>query len=780
MVVAAKEHLAATDASAKSSLSEFMCDFISWILGLIVTIFFREIRTRGSHKIPLTGPVIFVVAPHANQFLDPIMVMRSVPRRVGFLCAQKTMDRKYIGKLATAMQAIPVSRAQDMARKGSGRIQLPDRYGEPTRITGVGTKFTSQLQVGWTVALPQNRGSATVVEIISDTELRVNKEFKELAALESLTSPNGTPYKFMPHVDQSEVYRRVHEQLTGGGCIGIFPEGGSHDRAEMLPLKAGVTIMALGAMAAYPGLDVKIVPVGLNYFHPDRFRSRAVVEFGNVITVDPSLVERFKEGGERKREACARLLDTIYTSLKTVTVNCPDYETLMVVQAARRLYQPPVKRRLRDTARVLRLQRRLVEGYLEMKDHPAVIAVRERILEYNKLLSYYGLRDHQLWAWRLITIVLMTIVVLPGLLINLPWLLLASIISKHKAKEALAASTVKIKGRDVLATWKVMVALGLVPISYLFYAGYIFVKAIRWGWPLDWQLGAPILALWALPIISYLSVLFGERGLDIYRSLRPLTLALLPIGREQLRQLPIMREELSRDITALVNELGPQVFPEFDVERAFDPNSSTERTKRRNRIRGRNSEDYDEGSETGGASSEGISGATTPGLVSLRGWIKSPLELLDGSNFDWGSMDDKEDQEDDVFFFGSRANSAAVTPNLLSRNSSMSAAVISTPSSHYHHGDTLTVPGMSVSLSTSPATVDESTSHHETSPPSSRGSNSLTNTTATTDQHQQNNGDSSPSTTEESLYTVAATVPIQVPSTETSSPSPPLPPSSAQ
>ena len=39
------------------------------------------------------------------------------------------------------------------------------------------------------------------------------------------------------------VYQAVHNRLNAGGCIGIFPEGGSHDRAEMLPLKAGVTLM---------------------------------------------------------------------------------------------------------------------------------------------------------------------------------------------------------------------------------------------------------------------------------------------------------------------------------------------------------------------------------------------------------------------------------------------------------------------------------------------------------------------------------------------------------
>lgn len=109
--------------------------------------------------------------------------------------------------------------------------------------------------------------------------------------------------------------------------------------------------MALGAMAKYPGLDVKIVPcgkvrnteypllevaadtvpiLGLNYFHAHKFRSRAVIEFGNPLTIPAELVEKFKAGGTEKREACSTLLDSICNALKTVTVNAGSYETLMV------------------------------------------------------------------------------------------------------------------------------------------------------------------------------------------------------------------------------------------------------------------------------------------------------------------------------------------------------------------------------------------------------------------------------------------------------------------
>ena len=115
-------------------------------------------------------------------------------------------------------------------------------------------------------------------------------------------------------------------------CHVEHSSGGSHDRTDLLPLKAGVSIMALGAMANDANVRVKIVPVGLSYFHAHRFRSRAVVEFGTALDVPPEYVEMFKQGGALKREAVAKFLDLIYDGLKTVTIRAPDYDTLMVRQ----------------------------------------------------------------------------------------------------------------------------------------------------------------------------------------------------------------------------------------------------------------------------------------------------------------------------------------------------------------------------------------------------------------------------------------------------------------
>ena len=158
------------------------------------------------------------------------------------------------------------------------------------------------------------------------------------AALEELEKQGtkGFEFKRLPFVDQQIMYREVYRCLKESGSVGIFPEGasyipmhktasdippgGSHDRTDLLPLKAGVAIMALGAMANTPGLQVKIQPVGLSYFHAHRFRSRAVVEFGTAIDVPMELVEEFKQGDAQKHAAIGKMMTLVYDALKTVTV----------------------------------------------------------------------------------------------------------------------------------------------------------------------------------------------------------------------------------------------------------------------------------------------------------------------------------------------------------------------------------------------------------------------------------------------------------------------------
>ncbi|KAJ2352351.1 Glycerol-3-phosphate/dihydroxyacetone phosphate acyltransferase, partial [Coemansia erecta] len=431
---------------------------------------------------------------------------------------------------------------------------------------------------------------ARVDAVESDTRLRLGSEMRELAALELLTQAGGSAFKVAPAVNQDDMYRAVYERLDRGECVGIFPEGGSHDRSEMLPLKAGATIMALGATAANPALGLKIVPTGLNYFHPSKFRSRAVIDFGQPIDVPPELVERYRQGGAAKRDACNEFLATVVEGLKQVTLNTPDPETLRLIQAGRRLYQPT--QHSLTMAQQVELTRRFIKGYTVYRDLPAVAELRTRMEDYHMQLRYYGIRDHQvetmrvgraeagaLFAWRVVWLLIMGLVALPGTALNAPVFVITSIVSKRKARAALAASTVKVRARDVIATWKILIALVLAPLLYSVYSilAVVFVRrAPAWAQSdLLTQIAtmstlAIYLWAWALAsFMSYTALVFGEQAIDIVKSIRPLFLTLV-VGSEHTELLARQRQELSDDITELVNELGPQIYPEFSSTRVSE------------------------------------------------------------------------------------------------------------------------------------------------------------------------------------------------------------------
>ena len=143
---------------------------------------------------------------------------------------------------------------------------MPDPKNDPFLVRGVGTRFETECEVGGLLVLPNVNGiaaSADILEIHGNEEIKLKKEFKGDIAIQQLTGKRGengdaqgdnadvekvqdfqgTTYKTAPKVDQSKVYDAVFQRLRLGGCVGIFPEGGSHDRTELLPLKGTSNVL---------------------------------------------------------------------------------------------------------------------------------------------------------------------------------------------------------------------------------------------------------------------------------------------------------------------------------------------------------------------------------------------------------------------------------------------------------------------------------------------------------------------------------------------------------
>ena len=532
------------------------------VLFTAAEVFFKDFDVAGKSRIPDEGvPVILACAPHANQFVDPIVVTKAISSRkdIGFLCAAKTMRKKWIGKIAKTTNAISVERPQDLATTGSGTLEI-----EPgsCNVKGNGTRFTDEMKCGDLLFISSGaeKGYASrITEITNDTNLVLKRPLKNSTMLLT-TRLNAAEYKIHPLLDQSSVFDAVYDRLHAGHCVGIFPEGGSHDRTQLLPIKQGVSVMALGALAKYPSMkNLQIIPVGINYFNGHRFRSRVFVDIGQPIVPHPSLVAKYMKGGIDRKEAQLQLLQEVKAGLSSVTIETENYDDLQFLRAVRRLYKA-------STIKATGAERHafmsaFADGYKRDKNEASVVQLYAAIKQYRTDLELLRISDHEVAHANKETLLSTTTVILtllksvlyllacccvflPGLLIILPWRTITRRISAQKAAAALKGSSVKISGKDVLATWKLMTSIGLIPIQHMLMT-FIFYYFGGESYGVGYFFFAPFVAL--------LTIKATERGLELYSSIKPLWKAL--IAPESTSGLIEMRNRLKKDVRGLVSRL---------------------------------------------------------------------------------------------------------------------------------------------------------------------------------------------------------------------------------
>lgn len=537
---------------------------LSRLFKLLTAIFFREIVVQGSERIPKKEAIILVAAPHANQFVDPMVLIRTCNgRKIRFLMAASSLKHWLIGFFGKLMQSIPVERPLDKSKKATGRLVKKDNH----NFSGIGTEFMTEC-FGEDKVIYFSSGpelySFPVKRVHSDSLVEVSKSIEQLSI-----SSDGIPFLVGGSLDHSSMYSAVYQVLNAGGTVGIFPEGGSHDRTSMLPLKAGVTVMALGSMYRNPLTNVTIVPVGLNYFNPDKFRSRAVVEYGDPIKVERRLVNMYGCGGDKKRQACSELLGLIREGLQRVTLNLPDYESYQLVHMAKDMYKSSqVKYSGREE---LELARRFAVGLNAKSNEPKLQLLKHKMMEYRRLLKVSGLKDDQVRRTSVsslylffglvkhICIIASCILLLSPVLLMLgPFLLIIDMFCRRKAQTALKSSSVKIRARDVVATWKIILGAILFPVADALWATVC-------SYALFGQLKRRFLVFFFLllfPAAAFTAVKAFEQSRSSINMIRPLWLALSnPDGAFSLRS---FRHELRTALTSVVDEFGPEVITDFD------------------------------------------------------------------------------------------------------------------------------------------------------------------------------------------------------------------------
>ena len=129
-------------------------------------------------------------------------------------------------------------------------------------------------------------------------------------------------------------FQNCYEFLSRKGILLIFPEGTSINERKLRPIKSGTARIALGAEDRYEGLNLVVLPIGVNYSNPTRFGEEAALHIGRPIPVNTFLAS-YREDAV---SAVQDFTSVIEDSLRSLVVITKDKEEDDLVRKVEDVY----------------------------------------------------------------------------------------------------------------------------------------------------------------------------------------------------------------------------------------------------------------------------------------------------------------------------------------------------------------------------------------------------------------------------------------------------------
>ncbi|KAG8984188.1 hypothetical protein FRB94_006279 [Tulasnella sp. JGI-2019a] len=174
--------------------------------------------------------------------------------------------------------------------------------------------------------------------------------------------------------DNKSVMNKLLTALEEGDAVCLFPEGFSHYRPKMAPLKTGVARIVSDVLSRNhdnPDFAVTVLTCSLTYVHRQSFRSDVLVSFNPPIRLtvkDTPLLVATPEKPVVPFEAIRSLTSFMHAQLVSNTIEAPSWDLVRTGKAAARIYVPlGTRMRLGDWVRVVA---RFVEGFTVDPEHP--------------------------------------------------------------------------------------------------------------------------------------------------------------------------------------------------------------------------------------------------------------------------------------------------------------------------------------------------------------------------------------------------------------------------
>jgi glycerol-3-phosphate O-acyltransferase/dihydroxyacetone phosphate acyltransferase len=301
--------------------------------------------------------------------------------------------------------------------------------------------------------------------------------------------------------------------LGSGKALALFPEGVSHSKPRLEPLKTGAARIALSASAATPERTprpVLIVPVGLAYADKSTFRSRALLVYGEPLTTPVVVLD---EQARPPNDVAERLTASIAEALALVTVQAQTHEIVSLARSTARILAADAVADVQggELARLADLERRLAAGYERLREREPMRVERtvQRVRQFEHALEQLGLPvDHpakleraRATRWTIVRLASLTVLLLPGLLGIIVHFAPYRFIGVLAHRVALRHGG----GEDVLATLKLIAGLLVFPATWVLLA-FATALAVRPIAALAILLVMPICAWAGLRLVE----LFGD------------------------------------------------------------------------------------------------------------------------------------------------------------------------------------------------------------------------------------------------------------------------------
>lgn len=114
------------------------------------------------------------------------------------------------------------------------------------------------------------------------------------------------------------IFEQCFEILAKEKAIQIFPEGEHHPGRKIIALKKGFARIILGTLQKYPDLDIKIIPVGINFDAHLEFPCSTSLYYGKPINANKYF------NVENPDTSYSEILSVVLAAMKELTLHIED------------------------------------------------------------------------------------------------------------------------------------------------------------------------------------------------------------------------------------------------------------------------------------------------------------------------------------------------------------------------------------------------------------------------------------------------------------------------